>query len=246
MWLKRVALLLTMTLAAIPARSEEVLRIGTEGAFPPFNMEDENGRIQGFDMDIAMALCAEAKLKCSVIKQDWASMIPALQGKKFDAVFASMSITEDRLRQVAFTEPYYSIKLQFVAARNSSFSAGQLKGRVLGALRGGAAETWLQAHAADADIRLYNNREAAYLDLAAGTLDAVLADQFMQYRWLQSSAGMTFAFKGPPVAVTDRIGVALRKEDTALQARLNAALKVITTNGVYQKINDRYFPFGLF
>lgn len=229
-----------------PASAAEKVRIGTEGAYPPFNQVDDKGNITGFDIDIAKALCAEAKLECSVVTQDWDGIIPALNGKKFDAIVASMSITDERKKAVDFTDPYYTNKLQFIAPKKSDFSPTQLKGKILGAQRATIAGTWLEEHVKDAEIKLYDTQENAYLDLAAGRLDGILADKFVNFDWLKSDAGKDFEFKGEAVFDNDKIAIAVRKGDNALRTKLNAALKAIVANGTYKTINEKYFPFSIY
>ncbi|HIQ54034.1 MAG TPA: transporter substrate-binding domain-containing protein, partial [Pseudomonas pachastrellae] len=88
-------------------------------------------------------------------------------------------------------------------------------------------------------------QENAYLDMSAGRIDGVLADNFVQYEWLQSDAGADFEFKGEPVFDNDQIGIAVRKDDP-LRERLNTALKTIVENGTYETINAKYFPFSIY
>ncbi|HVI51935.1 MAG TPA: ABC transporter substrate-binding protein [Candidatus Sulfotelmatobacter sp.] len=228
------------------AQAAEKVKIGTEGAYPPFNQVDDKGNITGFDIDIAKALCVEAKLDCTVVTQDWDGIIPALNAKKFDAIVASMSITEERQKAVDFTDPYYTNKLQFIAPKKSDFSPAKLKGKVLGAQRATIAGTWLEEHVKDAEIKLYDTQENAYLDLAAGRLDGILADKFVNYEWLKSDAGKDFEFKGDAVFDNDKIAIAVRKGDDKLRTKLNAALKAIVANGTYKKINEQYFPFSIY
>ena len=226
----------------------EKLRIGTEGAYPPFNEIDNTGKAVGFDLDIAHALCEKLGAECSVVTSDWDGIIPALNTRRFDFIVASMSITEERQRAVDFTDPYYTNKLQFVAPKKSDFQADKdyLKGKTIGAQRATIAGQWLEEELGDlVKIRLYDTQENAYLDMASGRIDGVLADVFVQYEWLESDTGADFEFKGEPVFDDDKIGIAVRKGDP-LRERLNEALQAIVEDGTYEKINAKYFPFSIY
>lgn len=230
------------------AMAAEKIKIGTEGAYPPFNLIDASGKAGGFDVDIAMALCAQMKAECEVVTSDWDGIIPALNAKKFDAIVASMSITDERKQAVDFTSPYYTNKLQFIAPKSSDFKADKdsLKGKAIGAQRATIAGTWLEDNMNGVvDIKLYDTQENAYLDLSSGRVDGVLADKFVNWEWLKSDAGKSFEFKGEPVFDNDKIGIAVRKGDP-LADKLNTALKAIIADGTYQKINAKYFPFSIY
>src|SRR3989344_867746 len=229
------------------AFAAEKLRIGTEGAYPPFNLLDASGKVVGFDMDIAHALCAKMKAECEVVTSDWDGIIPALNAKKFDFVVSSLSITDERKQAVDFTDPYYSNKLQFIAPKATAdfkTDAAYLKGKIIGAQRATLAGTYLEDKLPDTTSKLYDTQENAYLDLTSGRLDGILADKYVQYEWLKSKDGSAYEFKGDPVVESDKIGIAVRKGDP-LRERLNKALAEIKADGTYKKINDKYFPFSI-
>ncbi|WP_404384555.1 ABC transporter substrate-binding protein [Caenispirillum salinarum] len=230
------------------AHAQDTIRIATEGAFPPFNTIDETGQLQGFDVDIANALCKEMEADCEIVAQDWDGIIPGLLAKKYDAIVASMSITPERQKAVDFTDPYYSNKLQFVAPKGEEIdtSPQALEGKTIGAQRATISGQWLEENVPGADIKLYGTQEEAFLDLASGRLDAVLNDVYVTYDWLQTEEGGDFEFKGEPVYDEDKIGIAVRKGDDELLNRLNEALAAIIEDGTYAEINEKYFPFSIY
>lgn len=237
-----------LIVAASPgAVRAEVLRIGTEGAYPPFNQIDPSGELIGFDIDIAQALCDNMKVTCEFVRQDWDGIIPGLLARKYDAIVASMSITEERKRAVDFTDPYYSNKLRFVAAEGGKLDPQNLKGKVIGAQRATISASYLEDHPIKgAKVKLYDTQENAYLDLASGRVDVILADMLVSHEWLNSAAGEGFAFLGEPIDIGDRVGIAVRKGNTELLARLNAALAEIIADGTYEELNAKYFPFPIY
>ncbi len=246
---KKILLAAAATLAfGTSAVAADKLKLGTEGAYPPFNLIDASGQVGGFDVEIGQALCAKMKVECEVVTSDWDGIIPALNAKKFDFLIASMSITEERKVAVDFTEPYYTNKLQFVAPKGTDFKTDKasLQDKVIGAQRATIAGTWLEDNLNGVvDLKLYDTQENAYLDLSSGRLDGILADSFVQWEWLKSDAGKSFEFKGDPVFDNDKIGIAVRKGDE-LRVKLNAALAEIVADGTYKKINDKYFPFSIY
>ncbi|AZC99575.1 ABC transporter substrate-binding protein [Pseudomonas chlororaphis] len=225
------------------------LKMGIEAAYPPFNNKDASGQVVGFDKDVGDALCAKMKVECEVVTSDWDGIIPALNAKKFDFLISSMSITDERKQAVDFTDPYYSNKLQFIAPKDKTdfkTDKASLKGKIIGAQRATLAGTWLEDNLGDdITIKLYDTQENAFLDLTSGRLDAILADKYVNYEWLKSEAGKPYEFKGDPVEESDKIGIAVRKNDP-IREKLNAALKEIVADGTYKKINDKYFPFSIY
>src|ERR671919_862295 len=128
------------------AQDKRKVKIGTEGAYPPFNSIDPSGELVGFDIDIAKALCSAADLECEFVVQDWDGIIPRLIAKKYDAIVASMSITDERRKVVDFTEKYYQTPAKFVAAKGSDFdiSPEGLAGKAVGVQRATIHEDFLR------------------------------------------------------------------------------------------------------
>jgi len=245
----RVSLALSAAILALglgAAQAQDKVRIGTEGAYPPFNNLTSDGQLTGFDIDIARALCDEMKVECEFVTQDWDGIIPALQANRFDAIIASMSITEDRLKQVDFTDPYYTNSLVFVAPKSSDLSPETADGKAIGVQEGTIAAAFTEEHYPNADVKGYPSQLEAWADLANGRLDAVLADFGVQYDWLAEDGKECCEFKGSAVSNDDRIAIALRKGDTALAEKFNTAIAAIRANGKYAEINAKYFPFDIF
>lgn len=239
---------LATSMGANLASAADKIRIATEGAYAPFNMTDENGELIGFDVEIAKALCAEMEADCQIVAQDWDGIIPGLMGRKYDAIVASMSITDERLRVVDFTEPYYSNVLAYVAPEGSDIDTSRegLQGLTVGAQRATVAGQYLEDNLADVvNVKLYDTQDNAYLDLGAGRLDALLSDKFPAYDWLGTADGEGFEFKGEDIDINDKIGIAVRKGDP-LKDKLSAAIKAIVEDGTYAEINEKYFPFSIY
>src|SRR5215468_378948 len=234
------------------AQTQKV-RVATEGAYAPFNYKDTKGELQGFDVDIAKALCAKAKLDCEIVAQDWDGIIPGLLAKKYDAIIASMSITEERKKSIDFTQKYYQTPARFIRKKGSNIEISEagLKGKTVGVQRATIHANYIhQTYGNVVTVKEYDTQENANLDLVAGRLDLILADSVvLQEGFLNKPEGKDFAFVGPDVRgpiFGEGAGIGIRKEDTKLKDAFNAALKEIRTDGTYKKINDKYFPFDVY
>lgn len=239
-----------MGLAASGVKAE-TLRIATEGAYPPFNFVDDKGELQGFDVDIAKALCAEMKVECTIAAQAWDGMIPGLNAGQYDLIVASMSITPARLEAVNFTKPYYQAGAVLVASKDSSLepTAESLTGKSIGVQRASTYAKLIEANFPSAEVRLYDKTENHNLDLVSGRVDGVIAQRIIMSEWLASSDGAGYEMKGEamldPAILGEGAGVALRKSDTEMLARVDKALAAILDNGIYDEINARHFPFSV-
>ena len=236
------------------AKDWKSIRIATEGAYPPFNYTDKNGKLQGFDVDIANALCAQMKAKCKIVAQDWDGIIPALLANKYDAIIASMSITEKRKKRVAFSKKYYTTPAKFVRKKGSGIeiNTASMKGKSVGVQRATIHADFVKAEFGKVvSIKAYGTQDEAYLDFAAGRLDLLLADSVaLMEGFLNTPAGKNAEFVGPdytdPKYFGDGAGIATRKGDADLAAMFTEAIAAIRANGVYKKINGKYFNFDVY
>ena len=227
------------------------LKLGTEGAYPPFNTLTSDGKLAGFDIDVGNALCAEMKVECEWVTQDWDGIIPALQGGKFDAIIASMTITDERKQQVDFTNKYYTTPLALVALKNTDLTSPEpdaLKGKTVGAQGSTTQAIYAEDHyaKAGADVKLYPTQDEAVADLTNGRLDAVVADKFVLVDWMKTTGQDCCKMIGDLKGTESETGIAVRLDDTALRDKLNAAIDAIVKDGTYAKINAKYFDFDIY
>jgi polar amino acid transport system substrate-binding protein len=242
-----------LTLAAGSAFADEPmkLKIGTEGAYPPFNSIAADGSLIGFDIDIANALCAQMKAQCEIVTQDWDGMIPALQAGKFDAIIASMSITEERKKQISFTNKYYVTPLSVVALKDSSLSTtdpAAYSGKTVGAQASTTQATYADEvyGKAGAEAKLYPSQDEAMADLANGRLDAVVADKFVLVDWMDKTGKDCCKMVGDIEGTNAPAGIGVRQADNELREKLNAAIDAIVADGTYGKIVQKYFTFDIY
>ena len=245
---KLLAAALVGVLFAGPAHAAD-LRIGVEGAYPPFSQVNEKGELVGFDIDIARALCAEMKVECELVQQDWDGIIPALQAKKYDAIIASMSVTEERRKAVDFTGRYYKDGAKFVRKKGSGIRVSYkgLAGKTVGVQRATVADTFVTAEFEGVEIKRYGELTDVYADMLAGRLDLILADAFVVGDWVK---------KNPDYELTGQtytnskyfgdIAIAVRHGEEELRDKLSAAILAIRANGKYKEVNDKYFEFDLY
>lgn len=230
------------------------IKIGVEGAYPPFSTTNSDGSLSGFDIDIAVALCEEMGYECTLVKQDWDGMIPALLSKKYDAIIASMSITEERKKKVNFSDKYYQMPVKFVAPNGSNLqiSAAGLQNKKIGVQRATTFDDYATDNYGDvAEIVRYTSQEEVFLDLQAGRVDATLAERAnVEEGFLNTPAGAGFTTVGPDITdpewFGDGIGIALRKGDDELREEFNQAIEVLRDDGIYKEINDQYFSYDIF
>ncbi|WP_137920054.1 ABC transporter substrate-binding protein [Hydrogenophaga sp. 2FB] len=239
--------------APAPAEMPE-LKVAIDPTYEPFTYKTADGKPTGFDVDIASALCNEIKRKCVFVEQVWDSMIPGLQAKKYDAIISSMSITEERLQVVDFTDKYYFTPSRIVVKTGTPYTDPKsLKGKKIGVLKGSTQEKYAMGELkpAGASIVPYEAQDQVYLDIKSGRLDGTVADQVeVNGGFLRKPEGAGYGFVGPVLNEAKYygtgVGVALRKGETALKDQLNAGIKAIRSNGVYDTVAKKYFDFDVY
>ena len=244
---------LAVTMGGAQAQDMMKLKIGTEGAYPPFNNLEADGSLVGFDIDIAKALCEEMKADCEFVTQDWDGIIPALQAGKFDAIIASMSITEERMEKVDFTNKYYNTPPALAAPKDTDIAGvtkEDLAGKVIGVQGSTTHSNYAEATYTDSEVKLYPTADEYKLDINSGRVDAVVDDVIVLGDWLATDDGACCKIVGTITPVVEihgpGAGIAIRKGEDELREKFNAAIDAIRANGKYKEINDKYFDFDAY
>ena len=254
-WLTTMALATTMAMLAplAAAQAPAALKIGVEGAYPPFSEIGTDGKLKGFDIDIANAMCERLKMTCTLVQAEFDAMIPALRAKKFDAIVASMSITPERKKSVDFSDKYYQTPARVIARADSKLEVtpAGLKGKKIGVQRTTIHDRFATTTFKGAQIVRYAKQDEVFLELASGRVDATLMDSVAaDVGFLKTPAGKGYAFVGPvytdPAFFGEGAGIAVRQGDTALRDKLNAALAAMLADGSYKKLAAKYFDFDVY
>jgi polar amino acid transport system substrate-binding protein len=238
---------------AILASGDDTIRIAVEGAFPPFNYLDSANQLQGFDVDIAKALCETAKLKCEFVIQEWTTMIPGLLDKQYDVIISSMSMSAERREKVSFTQKYYDSPSVFIVRKGSNIAGTTpdiLRKSRLGVTSGTSQEAYAKKFYPVVSTTVFQASPDLYKGLAEGNVDIIMEDKLAVYDWLANTkAGSCCEFLGGDIKNTeffgDGAGIALRPSDRQLLAQFNAALDTIQSDDTYDTINAKYFPFSI-
>ena len=251
--LKIIQLLTALMIMLTSALQADALRVGVEGAYPPFSWKEADGSLKGFDIDFALEVCKRLNRKCILVEQEWDGMIPALLARKFDTIIASMSITEERKKKVDFTVKYYNTPARLVVNKKSAAELllRGLEGKRLGVQRATTHQCYADKFFGDAEIVLYGTQEEVFQDLASGRLDAQLSDSLQALEgFLNKDAGKDFMFFGGDrddlQCMGEGAGFAVRKKDSNLRDSLSKAIADIRADGTYNKINAKYFDIDIY
>lgn len=232
-------------------RSGRALRVGVEGNYPPFSKLGADGKLSGFDIDIALAVCHRMGAPCTLVQQEWDGMMPALRARKFDMIVASMTMSEERRKVADFSDPYYDVPSRWVAKAGvfREASPEALKGRRIIVLRNSPRAQHVARHFPASPVLLVNKETDVYLELAAGRGDIALGSSVVSAEaFLKRPQGQGHAQVGPLVRLeggSGGVGIAFRKGDDALRDQVNAALKSLKADGSYRRLAAAYFDFDI-
>ena len=239
-----------LLLSATGAGAEMRFGIMNE-AYPPFFTKDAAGKWVGWEIELMDAVCAEMKETCSVVDMSWDGLIPGLQSKKFDVIWSSMSITDERKKTIVFTDRYYNTPSKLIGAQDgkTGTTVEDVSGKTIGIQVSTIQSDYYQKYyASAASEKTYATLDEAFQDLAVGRIDYVFGDSIPLMTFLQSDFGKGCCadkgnVKDDPAVLGQGIGGGLRKEDTELLTKLNVAIAAVRAGGKYAEISKKYFDF---
>jgi len=246
------------------------IKIGTEGAYPPWNSKDASGKLIGFEVELAWTLCRYIGSQCEIVEQDWDGMIPALIMRKFDAIMAGMSITAERQKAISFSQGYADEVASLAVMKGSDLEGmetseginlttktgavkkdlktltGALAGKTVCVQTATIHQNFLESgDVGKVNVRTYKTQDEVNLDLAAGRCDAALAAAVAFSDYAEKS-GKPVVLVGPTFsggAFGNGVGVGIRKDDTKLLKAFNKAIKKARKNGDISRIAIKWFGF---
>ncbi len=234
---------LCLGLSSAQAAAQQEIKFVMEATYAPFEYVDANNEIQGFDVDLANALCKEIDAKCSFHNQPFDSLIPALKFRRYDAAISGIDITEQRQQQVSFTDAYYDNAAAFVALKGKVADQAALEGKRIGVQNGSTHQSYLIDQMSGVTAVPYASYQDAFIDMQNGRIDSIFGDTAVVAEWFEKNDKL--AFVGQPVTNAkyfgNGFGIAINKDNQALVTQLNQALKTVKNNGQYQAIFDKYF-----
>ena len=260
---------LLMTISFAYAHDWSKIKIGTEGAYPPWNGMNAAGELEGAEIDLVFDLCARMNAECELVAQDWDGIIPALQNGKYDAIIAGMSITKERMKVINFSQGYANEPASFSVLKSSPLSAlehsgkvnmdvldatsegllaslkSTLNGATVGVQGATTHENFVKQVLGDSvTMKSYDTQENLELDLSVGRIDAALSDQGSMEKFMESDNGKDIIFIGPGLGggpFGEGVGVGLRKRDTDLLKMFNSAIDAARADGTLAEHFTKWF-----
>lgn len=259
MTLKALALVAALAGLATTAQAEGQLKIGTEGAYPPWSMADANGNVTGFDADVGALLCEKLQMECVFVVQAFDGLIPALQAGQFDIIISGMSITEERKKAIAFSTGYAGLANKVVVPASSDLAAiteipvllTALDGHSIGVQAGTTHAHFMEKMAPGATLKSYATLDEMQIDLASGRVDAGFADASALEGFLDKPEGADFQFVPLNITSTydatlgEGIGVGLRQDQPELKEKVDTALCELVAEGAIAASSEKWFNMDI-
>jgi len=240
------------TAPEVPALNQ--LRFITDNDYPPFNYIDESGRLVGFNVELAKAICTELKVRCSVQALVWDRMITAIENDAADAIIASLAITRRNRRRVTFSRQYYQTPARFVSRKSDGFkeiTPEILSGKRIGVAENTSHEAYLKAFFNASVIKSFDAPDKARQALIDGKVDTVFGDGVSLMFWLNGIASnKCCTYSGGAFTESkffgEGVGIAVKKNNSQLLKVINHGLDQVKKSGQFQKLFKRYFPMSFY
>ncbi len=250
----KTLLLAAAALVAVSSFAKADLVFGTDAApYPPFTSQNAAGEWEGWEYEAMLGVCAEMNEKCTMVPISWDGIIPALLEKKFDGIFGSMAMNDKRKLQINFSNMYYDSTTVVIGPKGGekNFTPETYKGKTIGIQAGSSNANYVEKYyvPAGAVVKAYKGQDEVNADLLAGRIDFTVADAVALKPFLESTDGACCEVLGAvPMDVAilgNGVGVGLRKEDTALLEKINAAIKAFANKGGFEDLSKKYKLDGL-
>ncbi|MGD9918616.1 MAG: transporter substrate-binding domain-containing protein [Paenirhodobacter sp.] len=222
-----------LALSAGTAFAQDVVRMGTEGAYPPYNFINDKGEVDGFERELGDILCEKAEVKCTWVTNEWDSIIPNLVSGNYDTIMAGMSITDERKQVIDFTEAYYPPAPSSYAALKPD---ADLKGVVAAQVGTIQADYVAKSGATLLEFATLDDTVAAVKN---GEADAVFADKDPLKAFVTEDSGLQWV--GADVALGGGVGMGLRKSDTELKAKFDKVIEAMKADGSLNALIHKWF-----
>lgn len=239
------ALLGMMTMLPAQAADQKPLKVASDVPYEPFEMQRPDGTFTGFEVDLVNAICEQMQRRCEWVKQGWDGIIPGLLARKYDFIASAMNITEDRARQVLFSEPYYQVPSVWVGQADQEIDVeGDLADATIGVQQGTIQDRYVTQFHPEADIRRYSDSGGVINDMYSGRLDLV----FTAFPLAQEALLIDDAYARHGSLITEPesiygpgVGAAFRQRDQELVERFDAAMAEVKANGTFERLHREYF-----
>ncbi len=223
------------------------VRIGTEGAYAPWNFLNDSGDLAGYEIELGNEMCERAGVSCEFVINEWDSIIPNLIAGNYDMIMAGMSVTDERMETIDFSSQYYPPDpSKYAAAASFDGDFDNLKGLKIGAQGATIQAAYVEQNLADGNtILTYETPDQSVADLVAGNIDLLLADNSFLAPVVEGSGG-AIAFVGPDVSIGGGVAIGMRKGEAELAAKMNTALEEMKKDGTVDALIKEFFDAGPF
>lgn len=227
-------------------KKDGVLKMGLNDTYPPMEFRDEMHNLVGFDVDLGQEIGKKLEVKTEIKTNDWSGIILSLKSKKYDMILSTMSITDERKKEINFSEPYIVGGQKLVVKKDEKNikSEKDLKGKIIGCQMGTTGEVSASKIEGIKELKKYDGVTQAFSDLAVGRIDAVIADGQVAGYYLKKRSGDLILLDTK--LTSEPVGIGFRKEDTDLRDKVQKALDDLKKEGTLSKLSEKWFGYDIY